>query len=166
MRKQVEKNQRKKKVCNLTNAANLAIIFGPTHANDYKEIKRFLLDLNRNGHKLYVVGFTESKELPSYLEKEKSINIIKSKDLNWLYKPKNEFYKAFSSTNFDILINLDVHNSLPIQYLCASSVAGFKVGAYSTDNQLLDFMININGNSSMKFLIENIQHYLSILNKN
>lgn len=165
IRKQAEKNKRKKKVCNLQNASNLAVLFGYTTQKDFQEIKQLLRTLNYEGHKLYVIGYVDDKILPTYMSSEKSINYITKDNLSWLYKPQNEFFKAFVNTDFDILINLDIHDSLPIQYLCSSSVARFKVGGYSASSDLLDFMINTNGNTSIKFLIENIVYYLGILNQ-
>jgi hypothetical protein len=154
-----------KRVCNLDDASSIAILFSAFDQNGFPEIKRFLKTLSFEGHKLYVIAYIDDKEVPDYLSAEKSINLITQNDLNWLYKPQNEFIKAFVNTNFDILINLDVQNSLPIQYLCTSSIAGFKVGPYFADDQMLDFMINTNGNSSIKYLIDNLEYYLRILNR-
>lgn len=165
IRKQAEKNKRKKEVCNLQNASSLAVLFGSTTQKDFQEIKQLLRTLNNGGHKLYVIGYVDDKILPVYMSSEKSINYITKDNLSWLYKPQNEFFKAFVNTDFDILINLDIHNSLPIQYLCSSSIARFKVGGYSVSSDLLDFMINTNGNTSIKYLIENIVYYLGILNQ-
>ncbi len=165
IRKQAEKNKRKKRVCNLQNASSLAVLFGPASQNDFQEIKHLLRTLNNGGHKLYVIGYVDDKIMPAHMSGEKSINFITKDNLNWLYKPQNEFFKAFVNTDFDILINLDTHHSLPIQYLCSSSIARFKVGGYLANSDLLDLMINTNGNASIEYLIENIIHYLSILNQ-
>lgn len=165
IRKQAEKNRRKKKVCNLDNASSLAVLFGPTKQEEFHEIKNLLKTLNSGGQKLYVIGYIDDKEIPEHLAHEKSINFITNDNLNWLYKPQTDFFKVFVTTNFDILINLDIHNSLPVQYLCTTSVAGFKVGGYTKDTDMLDLMINTNGNNSMKYLIDNIIYYLRILNQ-
>lgn len=165
IRKQAERNLRQKRVCNLSRASSLAVLFGPVNDEGFQKIKVFLKSLSEEGHKLYVIGYVNHKTLPEFLAKEKSINFITNEDLNWLYKPKNDFYKAFTSTNFDILINLDMQNSIPIQYLCSSSVSGFKVGTYTDNDQLLDFMINTNCNASIDYLIKNIDYYLRIVNQ-
>ncbi|NJM15859.1 MAG: hypothetical protein HC896_11270, partial [Bacteroidales bacterium] len=51
--------------------------------------------------------------------------------------------ESFIQTKFDILINLSLEPSYPIEYVVALSNAQFKVGKFEQDNLHLDLMIDL-----------------------
>jgi len=67
------------------------------------------------------------------------------------------------SVEFDMVISLTIEDCLPLDYLVAKSNAKFKVGKLTQKTYKYDFMIDIAKNNSIKYLIENIVHYLSMI---
>ena len=88
------------------------------------------------------------------------------RDLNWYYKPQNDYVKNFLKKEYDILINLSDSKCIPLKYLVASSVARYKVGKFEDGYEIYDLMIKLDDKeNSMQKLISEIEKYLKIINK-
>jgi hypothetical protein len=62
------------------------------------------------------------------------------------------------------LIDLNINNDFPLEYISTLSVATFKVGATgSYRDEEFDLTINIGENQSTKYLVTQIKHYLSMI---
>jgi len=113
--------------------------------------------------KVIALGYVPSKKIPEQFLMRKGINFYCNKDLNWYYKPKNEIVEQFISQDFDILFDLSIDEYFTIKYIGTLSKAQFKVGKNNT-NSYHDMVFDINQNKSIDYLVEQIKHYLSILN--
>jgi hypothetical protein len=87
------------------------------------------------------------------------------KDLNWYYKPQNYIIDNFIKKEYDILINLCDSSVIPIKYLVASSIARFKIGVYEENYEIYDLMISLKDDKSMSKLMNEIKHYINLINK-
>ena len=66
---------------------------------------------------------------------------------------------------YEIIIDLTLEDRLPIQYILAKSRARFKVGRWSESNKkILDMMIDMAGSRSLPQLIQQVHHYLLMVN--
>ena len=93
-------------------------------------------------------------------------DFFNKKDLNWYYKPQNNYIKNFVKKEYDILINLSDSTCIPIKYLVASSIARFKVGKFEKDYDIYDLMIKLDKKEdTIEKLISEIAKYLNIINK-
>ena len=86
-------------------------------------------------------------------------------DLNWYYKPQNYIIDNFIKKEYDILINLSDSSCIPIKYLVASSVARFKIGRFEEGYEIYDLMIKLEKEKGKERLMEEIKHYLNLINK-
>ena len=91
-------------------------------------------------------------------------DFFSNKDLNWYYKPQNYIIDNFVKKEYDILINLCDSNCIPIKYLVASSIAHFKIGRYEDNYTIYDLMIELNKDKSIDKLMQEIKHYLTLIN--
>ena len=115
--------------------------------------------------RIMALGYCEEKVLPHYLHPKLNFDVFSLKDLNWYRIPHGNVVQNFVAEEFDVLIDLTVHDLLPLQYVLAKSKARFKVGRQSTTNaHFLDMMIDTAGADSLPQLIANVDRYLMMIN--
>jgi hypothetical protein len=96
---------------------------------------------------------------------EQLLNVITSKDLNWMGFPKHDKFEDFINTEFDLLLNVVINKSRPVSYITALSRAKFKIGCSPDDDNFFDLNIKINSKQDSLYLAEQQIFYLSQLNK-
>jgi hypothetical protein len=58
-----------------------------------------------------------------------------------------------------------IDESLPLEYIVATSDAKFRVGAFSdAKTNYYELMINTQKNQSIKYLLDQINHFLKVIN--
>ena len=103
--------------------------------------------------------------MPHYLHAKLNFEAICQKDLNWYRIPQGNTVQNFVAEEYEILIDLTLEDRLPIQYIMAKSRARFKVGRWSESNKkILDMMIDMAGSRSLPQLIQQVHHYLLMVN--
>ncbi|MDY6800976.1 MAG: hypothetical protein SVU94_07105 [Bacteroidota bacterium] len=165
LKKNLRKNNRQVKVHNFNSAQTVGIIFNSPDEESFSIVKNFLSFLAKNNLKVFALGFVPEKKIPENLLLRKGINFFCKKDLNWFYKPKNEVIHQFMQEHFDILIDLSLKEYFPLYYIGHLSNSSFKIGRQSEKYQYQDLMIDIGKNHSIEYLIEQIKHYLTLINQ-
>ena len=92
-------------------------------------------------------------------------NILTPKDLNWYGLPKPGPVDDFINTEFDLLLNIALNQSLQLDYVTALSKARFKIGWSPDEKNFFDLNINIKGKNDALFLARQQIFYLGQLNK-
>lgn len=163
LRNRLRSLKRKVKVHNFNTAKTAGIIFNSPDENSFEAIKQFLSYLSQFELKVIALGYIHSKKIPETFLMRKGINFYCKTDLNWYYKPKNEIVEQFINQEFDILFDLSIKDFFTVNYVGSLSKATFKIGKQS-DNAHLDLTIDIKENKSVEYLIDQIKHYLNIIN--
>lgn len=96
---------------------------------------------------------------------ETGANILTHKDLNWYGLPKPGPVDDFINTEFDILLNIALNQSLQFDYVTALSRARFKIGSSKEETNFFDLNINIIGKQDALYLARQQIFYLGQLNK-
>ena len=79
-------------------------------------------------------------------------------------KPNNPIVNNFINRKFDILICLNLERSIPLQYVSSLAHASFKIGRFDkSDYTIYDFMIKTEGQTSLKQMIDQVNHYLNLI---
>jgi hypothetical protein len=91
-------------------------------------------------------------------------NTLTPKDLNWLGFPKPGPADDFLKTEYDLLLNIALEQTLVLLYLTALSRAHFKIGWSSSGPNYFDLNIQINGKEDTLFLAMQQIYYLEQLN--
>ena len=164
LNKKIKKNVITKQIVNLNNAKTIGIVFNNQNQKSNDIIKEFVSFLSQKNIQVYIVEFINKKvETDNYVKK--GFNYFSLKNLNWYYCPKSIIADEFINKDLDILIDLSLNNNcFPVQYIDALSKAKFKVGKFYETQNYFDFMININENNDLNFFIEQIKHYLTMIN--
>ncbi len=112
------------------------------------------------------LGYYDGKVSPHYLLPSLDFDFINKKDLTWYYKPEGVAVENFTTDNFDVLIDVVDVDCFPMKYLVASAVAKLKIGKYSDSKQeFYDLMIDVSENNEIDYFIDQVNHYLNMLNK-
>jgi len=161
----LKKVERRRKVFNIADARNVGILFEVMDEGNFGHVRYFVDYLQDQGKHVKALGYVESKEVFSFLRHTTVYSFFHKSEVNWYLKPDTVDSRNFVEEEFDILIDLDVLDRLPIKWIAGLSKAHFKVGRYDEEKQdFYDIMININNDRTLKYFIGQIKHYLTIIN--
>lgn len=165
LRKALKNQSRKKSVHNFETANHVGILFDATDEKHFESIQEFYHKLIRYVKVVKVIGYSRAGDLPNQYLFKKNFTFYQKKDLNWYHKPVNPDIDTFMKRPMDILINLSLSRDFHFKYIVASSPAQFKVGRYDDQNELYDLMIDLKNEDTLDYFIEQVYHYLNIINK-
>ncbi len=135
----------------------IGVLWQPTQKDAYNYLKDYF-----NRDKVIFRGFCVFEEginPPPYT------NTITVNDLNWWGLPKPGTLDEFIQMNFDVLLNVAIHQNLVLDYITALSRAKFKVGWSPEENHFFDLNIKIGEKQDSIYLAKQQIFYLAQLNK-
>jgi len=135
--------RRELRSCNIHEAKTIGILFNATHQVSFEIVKELVKDLDTKKNEIEVLGYVDSKQLIDHYLYRKGFEFFTRNQLNWYYRPTHENVETFIKKPFDLLIDLSLDDPFPIRYILACSMAKFKAGRFSKENNHLDFMIDI-----------------------
>jgi hypothetical protein len=156
---------RKKDSCNLADAKEIGVIFNASDPASIDEVKKIVNLLQANNAHVFVIGYLNEKKIADVNLLRSGYNFFSLANLTWFYKPVIPFIEDFLNRKFDILFDLDLENSFPLRYIATLSKAGMKVGRFFDGCEYLDFMIKLEPEISLRYLIEQSVYYLNIVRK-
>tara|TARA_B100001287_G_scaffold242447_1_gene217891 strand:+ start:132 stop:683 length:552 start_codon:yes stop_codon:yes gene_type:complete len=164
--RELKLNKRKKSVSNLEDAKSIGILFEATTKEQILEVKPLIDYFFKLRKDVKAFGYVNSKKFDECHIPKLQYDFFNLKDLNWYYKPQNDYILNFVKKEYDILINLSDSNCIPLKYLVASSLARFKVGKHEEGYEIYDLMIKLDKkDDNMKKLISEIAKYLKVINR-
>ncbi|GAF04316.1 DUF6913 domain-containing protein [Saccharicrinis fermentans] len=165
LKQKLKKKKRTPVICNLKQAKNIGIVYDTSIANNRQSVTKlesYFKELEMN---IEVLGYAHVKKEENTLIGDNHHHYIYAQDFNWYYKPKNEMIEHFIQAPLDIIINLYQEEEFAIEYIIKMSNAKFKVGCAHIEESLHDLMIDVSKHKGdTEYLIENVKHYLNILN--
>ena len=162
--RELAKLNRKKEIISIEQAGNIGILFNVVNIGTYEKASDFVKYLQDKRKNVKVLGFINSKTIPHYCHPKLAYDYFTMKDLNWYKRPSNHFVNDFMRLNFDLCINLDLHNSHVLQYVSGLSMARLKVGPWSENSEkFYDLMIKIDDKDDLSEYIKQVNYYLSQL---
>lgn len=149
----------------LESARSIGIVFNAKDERTFKLIREFSDQLRGGGlRKVKSLGFVPKAEVASFLQSSQDFDFFTREDFNWYYKPHGRKVVGFMSEPFDILIDLRLNRFISLLFLVGLSRAHFKVGRFGKDHEeFYDLMIDVDGTEDVSYLIEQIRHYLNML---
>jgi len=157
--------QREVMVHNFDTARSAVILFGTDDPDSFPAIKEFRKFIEEKEIRCKAFGYVHQKEIPQEMLFWDSYAFITRKDLNWYSKPIGDVVESFYSQDPDILFDLTSSSPLELQYLVQLSTARFKIGVFTEEENDYDLMINLTKPADLKYLTEQIEHYVSMLNQ-
>jgi hypothetical protein len=160
LKKLVAGATRDKAFINFSDARSVAVIFDATPDGNLDSVKRFVAQLKEKKKQVKAVGFFDQKFTPTNISYSKAdFDFYNLKELNPLFFPSSPYLKTFAEENFDLFIDLNLHDKFPLRTIAISSKAKCKVGIDIPQNRdVHDFFIATNDK-------ENVGTYLSLVEK-
>lgn len=165
LRRKLRKLKRKKQFVNLAEARTVGILFQPAVNDSFEPVNEFVARLRAEGKEVFVIGYVDDEKVPDFLLLRKGYQFFCRNDLNWYLLPEPEFVNDFIKKDIDLLVNLSFDDLLPLDYINSLSRARFKSGRFIKDNETTDFSIDVRDKRDIKYLIEQISHYLQVINR-
>lgn len=168
LKKEFKNTKRIGKVKNLDEALSIGIIYQVDRPETYHLVKKYVKHLKEQEgiRQIMALGFVDEKELHADYNSKLEFDFFCKKDLTKLYRPHGTIIKNFIEEDYDIVIELTNEIIVPLRYMLIKSRAKFKVGFYSEENEpYFDMMINTGKSFNMVDFIDQVNHYLKIINK-
>lgn len=152
---------------NFDKIRTVGILFGASDPEDFELVKRYVVYLREHNKKVKVIGFFSTKDIPSLTYSKLEYDFFSLKELNWMGKPSSHIIDNFINEEYDLLIDLNIHDHFPLKYIAALSKAKFKVGKYIEDENenIYDMMIDSDNTQKLKYFLRQIDTYITMLNK-
>ncbi len=162
--KKLCKEKRNKQFIKLSEAKTIGIIFEATDAEIFEVVKKFIQQLKGYTNNVHAIGYVDEKTTPNYSYIKTDIDLFNKKELQGLYKPQRPYIKTFMEEEKDLLIDINLDNKIPLQYIAAASKAKCKVGIHIPENELLhDVLIATTLQQGLDFYLQQVVKYLSIV---
>lgn len=164
LKKEKKKLHRTTISCNLETATTIGILYNATQREECELIKNLVIDLKQLKKDVLALGYVDLKDSSDIFKPHISYAYFDNKNLNKAFIPKSLDVTSFIEKPFSLLIDLNLNNDFPLEYIASLSNATFKVGATGAyRDEDFDLTINIAENNSPKYLITQIMHYLSMI---
>lgn len=122
------------------------------------QTKALIKQLQQDGKEVTAWGFVPDKKAPvSAILRD--YRVLAEQDYNRWGLPLEGTQRDLSREHFDLLIDLNMNNRLQLRYLNVLANADFRAGQL-TDDQLCDFMIDVQGEDNPAYLFDQIIHYI------
>ena len=165
LRKRLKTVTRDKGVQNFDTAERAIILFDTSLKNVFTVVKNFSKFLSEHDIKTSVFGYMPQKEAPEEMILWNKFEYITRKDISWFGSPKGEIAAEYFKKVPDLLFIINSRENLTIEFLTQLSRAKFKVGCFTEQQNDLDLMINTGKQEfDAEYFIEQVKHYISILN--
>ena len=162
--KEVRRVNRIPGVISFAQAKTIGIIYDATRDQDFELMKNYVRDIRSMGKDVVSLGYFNQKELPGMRFMKLGLDLFTKKSLDWKLKPHSPVVSSVLQRDFDILISFNLEHSVPLSYIAAQSKAVFKIGKYdSRFSGLFDFMIKPESTPSLKQMMEQVNHYLTLI---
>jgi hypothetical protein len=144
----------------------VGMLFDASDPEDFELVKRYVVYLREHGKKVKVIGFFSEKNIPSLTYSKLEYDFFSLKELNWMGKPTSHIIDNFINEEYDLMIDLNIHDHFPLKYISSLSKAKFKVGKYKEeDSVIFDMMIDSDNTQKLKYFLRQVDTYITMLNK-
>lgn len=157
--------KRKIQLLNFSEVKSICILADFTKDNDFKTAKDFISEMEKAGKKVSGIGYVPSRELSTYTNRYTGFHFISEKDINWVSRPTASFIDDSLNREYDLLIDMCIETPVPLQYVLAFSKARCKAGRLTQLHDFYDVMIDTTSNRDDDYFLQQLQHYLSVINK-
>jgi len=152
---------RNKQFIKLANAKTIGIVFEATDSNTFEMVKKFIQQLKEYTKNVHVIGYVDEKLTPNYSYIKTDIDLFNKKELQNFYRPQSAYIKTFMEDEKDLLIDLNIHQKIPLRYIAAASKAKCKVAMHLPENEAMhDLLIAVSPQQGLEFYMQQTIKYI------
>ncbi len=156
LRELLASQKRKRQVYTLDSARSIGILFDASTETIRKEVADFVKRLEKNGKKVRLLGFYNSKTLPE----AHTFDAFTLKETTWKGLPKSEKATAFSTEKFDLLLSFNPDDTPQLEWLAAATPAAMKIGLATEHQNDFDIQLETPEGKGVHFFAEQLDIYL------
>lgn len=164
LKSRVKSVNRQMRAFNIKDVRTAGIILNASDIKTFELAQNFYKYLKSLNIDTWSLGYADDENVIKAYSYQIGMNHFTKKHLNWYNKPSNSSADQFIEKEFDLLVDLTMEEFFPLYYILGASKAKFKVGKFYENNSYYDLMIDIDKSKKMDFFIEQIKHYLSLIN--
>jgi hypothetical protein len=163
-KREQSRSDRQCQMTNLKDAKRIGILYTLDDVPDYERVSEFVSQLQGDHKEVKALGFVKNKSLIQRFLPKLSFDFFSTRDLTWFYKPIHRQVKDFIDKEFDLLIDLSLHDNFPLKYISGLSNAMCRVGKFSEKNaEYYDLMIDLKPTMTSEDYLIQVQHYLTVI---
>ena len=152
---------RNKEFVKLNDAKTIGVLFDATNNNTFEIVKKFIERLKAYTKNVHAIGYVHEKLTHNYSYIKTDIDLFNKKELKNFYQPQNPYIKTFMEDEKDLLIDINLNQKIPLQFIAASSKAKCKVGMHLPENEPLhDVLIATTQQQGLDFYLQQVVKYL------
>ncbi|PIF01506.1 MAG: hypothetical protein CR965_01630 [Paludibacter sp.] len=129
-----------RKYLNYNDIKTVLILFESEFNEKNKNIKDIISKLTDDKKDVDAIGYIDKKEILTSVRS--NFRILGKKHINWFEKPCDVVLKKVKNKKYDLLIDLNINNQIPLLYLNVASNSLLKTGLYNKKYDLFDFSIH------------------------
>jgi len=157
-----------KRVYNYMDAQSLGILFKFKDETQYNTVKQYIKFVKETHDikEVFALCFFDGKEQPEFIKSRVDFDFFVRKEINWQQKISNSAVVNFIEKSYHILIDITDGEDPVTNKILSDSYASFKIGKVGSKNEgSYDLMIDMKTDESLKKYLEQINHYLTIINR-
>lgn len=139
-------------------AKRILLLFESEPIERNLQIKALIKQMQEDGKEVVAWGYVNKKQPESAVLRD--YRVLAQQDFNIWGLPKEYERQDLTREHYDMLIDLNVNNLLPLRYLNLYANVDFRAGRQTDEPYLNDFMIDIKAEKNPAFLFDQIIHYL------
>ncbi len=152
------------KAFSIEKASTIGIVYNATNRDEADTVKKFVQYLREERKDVLSIGFIDSKDSSNIVKSHLNYVYFDKRNLSKMLVPKGIEVDNFINKPYSILIDLNISDCFPIEYISSLSNAKFKVGAKGAyRDKTCDLVIDIDGNNEMEYLIIQLKYYLKMI---
>ncbi len=147
-----------RKIISLSDAHTIGILYNSTQPDNDILITKFAEHLRTEGKAVEILGYINDTKT----EHKADIKVFNKKGLTWFKIPTDDRALAFSEKKFDLLIACFMEENLPLEYLCCTSNARWRIGVYHPDKiNCYDMMVNVGDRKEVPYFLDQAKEFLN-----
>lgn len=160
------KLKRKVTFRNLNSINSIGIVWDASKPEDFPVLTKFYQKMQERNTSVTILGYFPGSVLPDKYTALRYLTCIKKPELDYFFTPKSNDADLFVKQPFDMLIDINFEGVFPLLYISTLSNASLKVGIPFSDpeNSPFDLMIDIKKPVSIDQYLDQVLHYLNIIN--
>ena len=149
----------------LRNSKSVGILWNPADERSIEAFESLRKTLKSKGIKSRSVAHVHSSRELEMLTTITNSGFLHKRNISWFGRPKSNSGMQFVLEPFDILIDLSIAKTIPLQYILVHSHATFKVGWQGIEPNYYDLNIDVSMKPLCIYLLEQIIYYLENINE-
>jgi hypothetical protein len=164
LNRRVRNLKRNVKAFSIQSASSIGVVYNATNREDEEIVKKFIHYLKEERKEVFSLGYINSKDASDLVKPHLNYAYFDKRNLSKSFVPKGSDVEKFIQKPFSILIDLNIENCFPIEYVSTLSLAKFKVGTNGFyHDAICDLVIALEKDKKLKYLVIQLKHYLKMI---